>query len=358
MSKWYDIKAAAADRATVYLYDEIGGKGVKAKDFAREFNAITASHIDLHVESLGGNVLQGLAIKNTIKNHPAHVTAYIDSIAGSITSAIVLACDEIRIADDAYVMIHNPSKRSEGSADDLRKDAEILDKMAEGMAQEYATRMGITVDDAKALMNAETWYLGEEAVRAKFADSTYSGVTAVACFDLSRFTAKTPQSAIERFTKSPPRGNFEPSATLTEQEEVMPDEITATDETTTVEPSDDVVVVESAVDESATTNDGNVQARVDEAVATALANERRRASEITALGSRFGFQADAESHIADGSSVEDFRAHILGKSPDDWKASLAVRNPSEQAPEEDDDDSDGDAVVAKVKERRRARMGA
>ena len=95
---------------------------------------------------------------------------------------------------------------------------------------------------------------------------------------------------------------------------------------------------------------------VDEAVQEALAEERDRVKELTALGSKFGFGEDAEKFIADGKSVEEFRSHILNKSPDDWKESLSVRNPAQQDLGSEDDDSGSDAV-SKIKARRKEQFG-
>ena len=98
---------------------------------------------------------------------------------------------------------------------------------------------------------------------------------------------------------------------------------------------------------------------VDTAVKAALETERKRTSGINDISAKFGFVADAKKFIEDGKTVDDFRAHILAKSPEDWKASLAVRNPSHQASEKEMvDTSEGAAAVAKIKERRQARYGS
>lgn len=352
MSKWYSIEANYGERASVYLYDEIGKKGITAKEFAAEFNTITASHIDLYVESLGGSVIEGTAIKSTIRNHAAHVTAHIDSIAGSITSDIILACDEIHIADDAYVMIHNPSIKSDGDADEHRKDAEVLDKMTAAMAEAYAERMKISPDKARELMKAETWYRGQEAVDAGYADKTYSGREMVAHFDVTRFSEKAPAEAVKRFTQ-PPRGETQQS---TKETPVKDDEQTTDDETAV---ETDETTTESETETETSEDSGDAEARVQKAVAEALANDRKRVAEITALGNKFGFAKEAETHIAEGKSLDDFRAHVLQKSPDDWKASLKVQNPAHQDSEGDleDDTEETEEATARIKERRRARMG-
>ena len=364
MSKnWYSIKAAADGKsaAEVYIFDYIGYWDISARSFIDELKAIDSDQIDLHINSPGGSVFDGVAIQNSIKHHKANVTVYIDGIAGSIASIIALSGDQIYIAENAYVMIHNPSSIVWGEAQDMLKEAEVLDKLADGLAGDYARQMDITADEARALMDAETWYLGQEAVDAGYADSTFAGTQAVASFDLKRFSAKAPPAAIERFTQSP-RGD-EPNATVDPKEKPMPKDTTpkadaetdpttdpATDNPDAVDPNTETGPTDST-DQPKDVQPQDVQAAVQEA----LANERTRTAEITALGSKFGFGEDAEKFIADGKSVADFQAHILNKSPDDWKASLAIKNPSQQASEDDLTASkEGDDAVALIKERRKA----
>lgn len=356
---WYAITENAGQAADVHIYDYIGEWGVTARGFIAELKAVDATQINLHINSPGGSIVDGVAIQNSLKQHPATVTTHIDGLAGSIASIIALAGDDVQIADNAYVMIHNPASIVFGEASDMLKEAEVLDKMADGIASDYAKKMDITTEEARSLMDEETWYLGQEAVDAGYADSIYTGTQAVASFDAKRFSANAPAEAIKRFTQSPSGGISNPSANLNPKENNMPDDSTTTEtEAASVEPTvEDVVetateeVVETATEAVASVAEVDVETRVQEA----LANERKRTAEITAVGNKFGFTEDAEKHIAKGGSIEDFRAHILNKSPDAWKASLAVKNPATQASEEDDSD-EGKEAVAKVKERRKARM--
>ena len=107
MSKnWYSIKAAAEGKsaAEVYIFDYIGYWDISARNFIDELKAIDADQIDLHINSPGGSVFDGVAIQNSIKHHKANVTVYIDGIAGSIASIIALSGDQIYIAENAYVI--------------------------------------------------------------------------------------------------------------------------------------------------------------------------------------------------------------------------------------------------------------
>lgn len=127
-------------------------------------------------------------------------------------------------------------------------------------------------------------------------------------------------------------------------------------------PTDDSSQVVDVVDtntDTATKTEPTASASqpdVQAAVREALAAERKRTAEITALGNKFGFDSDAEQFITNGKSVADFQAHVLAKSPDDWKASLEIKNPSHQASESElESSSEGTEAVAKIKERRKAR---
>ena len=365
MSKnWYSIKAAAEGKsaAEVYIFDYIGYWDISARNFIDELKAIDADQIDLHINSPGGSVFDGVAIQNSIKHHKANVTVYIDGIAGSIASIIALSGDQVYIAENAYVMIHNPSSIVWGEAQDMLKEAEVLDKLADGLAGDYARQMDITTDEARALMDAETWYLGQEAVDAGYADSTFAGTQAAASFDLKRFSAKAPPAAIERFTQSP-RGD-EPNATINPKKKPMAKATTPKADADTEPTTDPATDSPDVVDPNAETEPADATSQptdpepqdVEAAVEAALDKEAERSAEITALGNKFGFTNDAEKFIANRKkTVADFQAHILNKSPDDWKASLAIKNPSQQASEDDLTASkEGDDAVALIKERRKA----
>ena len=373
---WYSIKTAAADDGTncaeVYIFDYIGYWDISARSFIDELQAIDADQIDLHINSPGGAVFDGVAIQNSIKHHKANVTVYIDGIAGSIASIIALAGDQVMIADNAYVMIHNPSSIVWGEAADMIKEAEVLDKLADGLAGDYARQMDITIEEARALMDAETWYLGQEAVDAGYADSTFAGTQAAASFDLKRFSAKAPKAAIERFSaKAPkaaierftqsPRGD-EPNATVDPKEKPMAKATTPkadTDTEPTTDPATDTDVDPGTQTETSEVSEVTEQ-DVEAAVEAALDKEAERVAGITALANKFGFTNEAETFIGNRKkTVAEFQAHILNKSPDDWKASLAIKNPSTQESEADLDASkEGSEAVSKIKERRKAAYGA
>ncbi|WP_062434966.1 head maturation protease, ClpP-related [Herbidospora daliensis] len=169
---WFRIEnLVAPDTTAIYIFDEIGYWGVTAADFARELASIAAPNIDLHINSPGGDVFEGLAIYNTIRKHPANVTVYIDGIAASAASFIAQAGDRVLISPNAVIMIHDASGMCIGNAEDMAEMVELLNGASDNIADIYARRAGGTAEEWRALMRAETWYHnGPDAVASGLAD--------------------------------------------------------------------------------------------------------------------------------------------------------------------------------------------
>src|SRR5690348_8855388 len=132
----------AADKAEVYLYDIIGDWGVSAGDVVAELRAIGDLPIDLHINSEGGSVFDGLAIYNALRNHSKPVTAYIDALAASAASFIAMAASRIVIAKNASMMIHDAIGFAYGNAADMRALAELLDESSNTIAEIYDDHAG------------------------------------------------------------------------------------------------------------------------------------------------------------------------------------------------------------------------
>jgi len=168
-TSWYRIENHA-DTADIYLYDEIGYWGVSAKAFVDEINAIGHPHLTLHINSPGGEVFDGIAIYNAIKNHPANVTVKVDGLAASAASFIAMAGHTVEVAKNATMMIHDGLGMCIGNAADMQEMAGLLSKVSDNIASIYADRAGGAVETWREAMRAETWYSASEAVEAKLAD--------------------------------------------------------------------------------------------------------------------------------------------------------------------------------------------
>lgn len=179
---WYSIKAKANDTAEISIYDEIGGWGVSAQQFSKDFKALgnNLKQINLHIHSPGGDVFDGIAIYNLLKNHPANKTVTIDGLAASMASVIAMAGNEIIMPENAMMMIHKPWGIQGGDAEDMRKYADLLDKVEDTLIPAYAAKTGKSAEELAEMLAAETWLNGKECVEHGFADKLAEPVKAMA----------------------------------------------------------------------------------------------------------------------------------------------------------------------------------
>lgn len=125
--------------------------------------------IEVHINSYGGEVAEGLAIYNALRGHTARVKTVCDGLACSIASVIFMAGDERVMRKASLLMIHNAWAYGEGNAAELRKQADDLDAITEASKVAYLSRISIDADELTALMDAETWIAPERAVEMGFA---------------------------------------------------------------------------------------------------------------------------------------------------------------------------------------------
>lgn len=171
---WYRIRNAADDDTVVIdLYDEIGGWwwGVDAAEFVRDLRAVEASTIELHINSPGGDVFDGIAIMSALRQHDARVVCVVDGLAASAASFIAVgAGEELVMSRNAELMVHDASGLCIGNAADMRELAGLLDRVSDNIASIYADKAGGELADWREVMRAETWYSDAEAVEAGLAD--------------------------------------------------------------------------------------------------------------------------------------------------------------------------------------------
>ena len=147
------------------------GRTIESETSAKHFKAELDKHPDVkeirvYINSLGGSVVEGLAICNQLRRHPAHKTVVIDGFACSIASVIAMAGDTVIMPKSAMMMIHNPWTIALGNAEELRKTADDLDKLGEGVRQAYLEKAGDKLDESKLIemLNAETYLTAEECI--------------------------------------------------------------------------------------------------------------------------------------------------------------------------------------------------
>ncbi|WP_270771041.1 ClpP-like prohead protease/major capsid protein fusion protein [Proteus mirabilis] len=191
---WFRMQAKEDQTADIYIYDEIGGWGISARRFTEDLISLgNLSHINLHIHSPGGEVFDGIAIYNQLKNHSATITVYIDGLAASMASVIAMVGDTVIMPKNA-MMIHKPWGVSWGDANDMREYADLLDKLENVLIPAYVAKTGKTTEEITAMLEQETWLDGDECVEHGFADKVIEPVKAMASLTSKR---------IEEFSSMP-----------------------------------------------------------------------------------------------------------------------------------------------------------
>ena len=174
-NSWFRMQAGHQSDADIYIYDEIGFWGVTAKQFISDLNALgDITHINLHINSPGGDVFEGIAIFNALKTHGASITVYVDGVAASMASVIAMVENPVIMPENTFMMIHKPFGFTGGDAEDMRTYADLLDKVEAVLLPAYAQKTGKTTDEIAAMLVDETWMSGAECLAHGFADQVPS----------------------------------------------------------------------------------------------------------------------------------------------------------------------------------------
>lgn len=190
LSRWADApQAAEADEpATISIYDVIGedwwtGEGVTAKRIAGALRSIGASAVTVNLNSPGGDMFEGLAIYNLLREHPAKVTVRIVGLAASAASIIAMAGDEVLMGTGTQMMIHRAWGLALGNHHDFVEAAALFDTFDRSMAEVYAARTGkdetaiLAMLDGPSKASDGTWLTAAEATAEGFADGTFTSGT-------------------------------------------------------------------------------------------------------------------------------------------------------------------------------------
>ena len=185
--KWYNIQNKAGKPADVYIFDEIGTYGITAQEFITDIKDLKDTPINLRINSLGGDVFDGMAMYNVIKRREAKTTVYIEGIAASIATIISLGADEVVMAENSLFMIHNAWGGTMGEAKDMRKTAETLEKITGELTDIYRKKTGLSYDVLAEMMDEETWLNANEAFEMGFIDTISDSIKVAAKYDVSKF---------------------------------------------------------------------------------------------------------------------------------------------------------------------------
>lgn len=202
MPKSANFKAAKKDdTAEILIYDDIGPSWmgmIGADYFAQALKDLgSVKEISLRINSAGGSVFEGLAIYNQLVKHSARVIVDVDGIAASISSVIAMAGDEIRIAKNAMLMIHDPEAIAFGGVDEMLKTAELLEDIKNSIVTLYSDRTGQSAESIAAMMAEETWLTADKAKEHGFANTITPNKAVTNHVDPGRFK-NAPQDLFAR----------------------------------------------------------------------------------------------------------------------------------------------------------------
>ena len=196
-----DINSESLGEWQKYYPEDKAPKDVQ--DFLDQLDGV--KHINVHINSGGGSVFGGIAIYNILKRYDAEITVYVEGLAASIASVIAMAGDRIIIPANAQMMIHKPSSVVWGDADDLRREADVLDGCQKVILKTYMqhAKEGVTQEQVNALIDAETWKDGEgwqEYFDIEVTEKSNAKACASGCF---RYYRNLPESLRERPGENP-----------------------------------------------------------------------------------------------------------------------------------------------------------
>lgn len=175
--KRYYMLEDGEENADLYIFGTISSWGQWGEDdpdrsaynIVQELQNVKAQSINVHINSSGGDVSEGLAIYNTLKNSEKAVTTYCDGFACSAASIVFMAGNKRVMSPASLLMIHNAWMFAQGNSDELRKQADDLEKVNQTAVEAYKTVATITEDEIKSMMDESTWISADEALSYGFA---------------------------------------------------------------------------------------------------------------------------------------------------------------------------------------------
>ena len=172
--KYYQL-TQNEDSADLYIFGDIVAYAwpdageQSGVTIVKQLKALNAKNINVHINSYGGDVSEGLAIYNVLREHPANITTICDGFACSAASVVFMAGDRRVMSPASLLMVHNAWTVAMGNAEALRKTADDIETITQASVEAYKRAATISEDKIKALMDAETWILPKEAVEYGFA---------------------------------------------------------------------------------------------------------------------------------------------------------------------------------------------
>lgn len=299
MNQFYNIRAATTEGAPneVFIYDEIGFWGTTAQTFHNAIQALSGK-IVVRINSPGGNVFDAIAIHSMLSRLP-DVETVTDGLAASAASVIFAAGKARKMAKAAFVMIHNPWAYAQGSAEDMRKEADILEGITSALVKLYKGSSSKSEEELRKMMDEETWMDGDAALAAGFATEVFEAPVVKASISAGRYKRTPKAFACMQHVEKPKDSMSSKLLALlgvsgTQREEFLASAVTS------------LGVTEAAIEAAQKDNNAefiasHIEARVkqaDEARSAAEAKAKEANDKLASLLSAAGIDAKATDYKA------------------------------------------------------------
>ena len=327
--------------AELLLYGVIGEDGlwsdVTAKQFSDELKEVEdAKTIRVRINSPGGDVFAGQAIYSMLKRCKAEVVGYVDGLAASIASLVLMACDKVIMPKNSMLMIHKPWTATAGNANDMAKTIETLNKVEEAMLTAYVDKTGMAEDEIKELLAAETWLSASDAVAKCFADEIEETEVS-ACINGDTLEINGQKINIKNYkkfnaewynkTESRPAGEGKPANSVPTvininvvtngnkkgKKTMDLEKLCAAcglDYAALVKAGFDNEQIKAMISAAMKAQDGDGDGNGEDAKDQVKA-EKERVQNIIKLGEEYKAQEKAMQFVKDGKSVEDFKNELI-----------------------------------------------
>jgi ATP-dependent protease ClpP protease subunit len=311
---WFEIKSqqSATGETDIFIFDEIGFWGIDASQLINELQRVKPTSINLHINSPGGSIADGLAIYNFLKAHSAPVTVYIDSLAASIAGVIAMAGDEVVMAEASLLHMHLPGINGYISekVDGLEELAVALRKMDQVIRNIYKKR-GATDEQLAEWMAGETYFTAQEALDLGLVDRVEERVRMVACaaqWDAKRYPKIN--KALARQPDGPEtqnKGDNDMSEELKKQIGSLTTDLATAN--AAKKQAEDALAAEKKSRQEA------IDKAVNKAKTDILDAQTKRIDAINALAKKHGKNGDLDAiaieAISSGKSADDFKDDVL-----------------------------------------------
>ena len=300
-NKSLNAKNSISASGELLLYGEIGDywDEMDALSIVRQLEYLDPSNISVRIHSTGGNIMEGLAIYNALKQSKAYITVYIDGLAASMATVVAMSGDKIIMPSNALMMIHKPNNYVSGTAEDMRKIADSLDQFESSILTIYETRMTIDREAISEMLIEEKLLSADRCIELGLADELSEPIQAAASINLNEFDKASQNKLKGLFSYAANVAQKPEEAPMTEEEK----KAAAAAKKATEAKNKAKIDAEKAAKEAEelkAKNNLDAQAVANSAIAT----ERKRASDIRAIGAQASLSDDAINELIDsGASV-------------------------------------------------------